>query len=82
MEHMAGGDLYGYITKHGRFAEPDAKKLFRQMLSAVRYCHKHDIVHRDLKLENFLLNEKGFEFALSEMLFIPFEINQQTHLVS
>lgn len=40
----------------GRFTEDYAKTIFRQMLLAVNYCHRKGVIHRDIKLENFLLD--------------------------
>jgi serine/threonine protein kinase len=40
-------------------SEREARKKFRQMLSAIAYCHCRNIVHRDLKAENLLLDGKG-----------------------
>eukprot|EP00127_Corallochytrium_limacisporum_P001850 Clim_evm5s88 gene=Clim_evmTU5s88 len=55
LELAGGGDLYDYITEKGSLSERRARRYFRQVLSAVAYCHRNRIVHRDLKPENFLL---------------------------
>lgn len=47
-----GGDLYEYLTKNGKLSEEHAQTIFRQIVEAVAYCHKHHIAHRDLKPEN------------------------------
>lgn len=52
MEHQAGGELFEYLVKSKRLTEDVARFLFRQMLSAIQYCHSHGVVHRDLKPEN------------------------------
>ena len=39
-----------HLAKNGRMSEPDARKTFAQILSAVEYCHKRHVVHRDLKV--------------------------------
>jgi len=52
MECMEGGELFDRVNK--RFTEPAAADATRQMLLALHYLHSHGIVHRDLKLENFL----------------------------
>ncbi|XP_056388950.1 5'-AMP-activated protein kinase catalytic subunit alpha-2 isoform X4 [Hyla sarda] len=72
MEYVPGGELFDYICKHGRVEEPEARRLFQQILSAVDYCHRHMVVHRDLKPENVLLdahmNAKIADFGLSNMM--------------
>ncbi|KAL6084653.1 hypothetical protein STEG23_014042 [Scotinomys teguina] len=59
LEFAGGGDLWKYTQREGRLTEDKAKKIFGQILSAVRYCHDRDIAHRDLKPENILLDEDG-----------------------
>merc|ERR1719359_1631643 len=59
MECMAGGELFDRITSLKRFEEKDAAEATKQMLLAVNYVHSHGIVHRDLKLENFLYDTEG-----------------------
>uniref|UniRef100_A0A183AW28 SNF-related serine/threonine-protein kinase n=1 Tax=Echinostoma caproni TaxID=27848 RepID=A0A183AW28_9TREM len=54
-----GGDLYDYIMKHGSgLSERLAKRYFRQIVTAIAYCHKLHVVHRDLKPENVVFFEK------------------------
>lgn len=57
MELCRGGDLFEFINIHGRVEERLAKKMFRELLSSVKYLHGRDIAHRDLKPENILLTE-------------------------
>ncbi len=59
MELGSGGDLYEYIQKHGRLEENRARHFFRQLVSAVCYCHKLHIVHRDLKAENVIFCDEN-----------------------
>ncbi|KAI9175981.1 hypothetical protein H9P43_006345 [Blastocladiella emersonii ATCC 22665] len=56
MEYSNGGELYDYLVVHGRMKEKEARAKFRQILSAVSYCHKKKVIHRDLKAENLLLD--------------------------
>jgi len=59
LKYMELGDLYSYIEKTGTFEEMDAKKLFRQLLTAVEVCHKKlRICHHDIKLENCVIDSK------------------------
>lgn len=59
MEYAAGGELYDYLSERKVLAEEEARRIFRQIATACYYCHKHKICHRDLKLENILLDENG-----------------------
>lgn len=56
MEYASGGELYDYVSSHGPLDETEVRRLFRQIVSAVYYFHKHGVAHRDLKLENILLD--------------------------
>ncbi|VDM18046.1 unnamed protein product [Hydatigera taeniaeformis] len=56
MEFAANGELFEYLVSNGRMREKDARIKFRQIVSAVQYCHQKNIVHRDLKAENLLLD--------------------------
>ncbi|XP_008311413.3 hormonally up-regulated neu tumor-associated kinase [Cynoglossus semilaevis] len=72
MELCAGGDLMDRICDKRRLEEKQVRRYTRQILSAVEHLHKHGIVHRDLKIENFLLDEhnniKVVDFGLSNTL--------------
>ncbi|GLJ31198.1 hypothetical protein SUGI_0625150 [Cryptomeria japonica] len=56
MEYAAGGELFERISKAGRLSEDEARFFFQQIISGVSYCHSKQICHRDLKLENILLD--------------------------
>ncbi|XP_023314461.1 protein kinase kin1 [Trichogramma pretiosum] len=71
MEYAAGGELYDYLSEHKVLTEVEARRIFRQISTAIFYCHKHKICHRDLKLENILLDQNGnakiADFGLSNV---------------
>ena len=56
LEYASGGELFDYILTHRYLKDPAARRLFAQLVSGVGYLHKKGIVHRDLKLENLLLD--------------------------
>ncbi|XP_057770131.1 LOW QUALITY PROTEIN: serine/threonine-protein kinase SAPK7-like [Salvia miltiorrhiza] len=56
MEYAAGGELFDRICSAGRFSEDEARYFFQQLISGVSFCHSMQICHRDLKLENTLLD--------------------------
>ncbi|XP_028292464.1 serine/threonine-protein kinase SIK1 [Gouania willdenowi] len=55
-EYAKNGEMFDHLTSKGRMSEDEARKKFWQILTAVDYCHRHHIVHRDLKTENLLLD--------------------------
>lgn len=57
LEYASGGELFDYILTHRYLKDPAARRLFAQLVSGVGYLHKKGIVHRDLKLENLLLDQ-------------------------
>ncbi len=71
IEYVNGGSLHSYLkTKPNRqMEEVEAKFLFKNVLSAINYCHSRCITHRDIKLENILLNEKKNEVKLIDFGF-------------
>ncbi|KAJ3476577.1 hypothetical protein NLG97_g9088 [Lecanicillium saksenae] len=73
-EFVNGGQMLDYIISHGKLKEKQARKFSRQIASALDYCHRNSIVHRDLKIENILISKTGdikiIDFGLSN-LFSP-----------
>ena len=59
MEYVGGGSLHGYLKMHSnrRLEDNEAKRVFKQVVEGIRYCHNRCITHRDIKLENLLLDE-------------------------
>ncbi|KAI5822736.1 Pkinase-domain-containing protein [Schizophyllum commune Tattone D] len=70
-EYVNGGQMLDYIISHGRLRERVARKFARQIASALDYCHKNNVVHRDLKIENILISTSGnikiIDFGLSNL---------------
>ncbi|KAK9738297.1 Protein kinase domain [Popillia japonica] len=58
-EYASQGEIFDYIARYGRMSEEQARAKFWQILSAVEYCHNRNIVHRDLKAENLLLDNNN-----------------------
>jgi serine/threonine protein kinase len=60
MEYVNGGSLHGYLKSkpNRQMPEQEVRFLFKQVVSALAYCHSRNVAHRDIKLENILLNEE------------------------
>lgn len=69
MEYAAGGELRAYVEKRSFLSEDEARHFFKQIVRAVHYMHSKKTIHRDLKLENILLDAgqrcKIVDFGLS-----------------
>ncbi|XP_074581928.1 CBL-interacting protein kinase 6-like [Curcuma longa] len=59
MELVRGGELFSKVARSGRLREDAARHYFRQLVCTVDFCHGRGVYHRDLKLENLLLDEQG-----------------------
>lgn len=69
LEYASGGELFDYILQHKYLKENVAKKLFAQLVSGVDYMHLKGLIHRDLKLENLLL-DKHKNIIISDFGFV------------
>lgn len=71
-ELMMHGSLLDRLCHHGPLSESDCRRLFRQLVEAVHYLHERHIVHRDIKLENILLddddNAKLIDFGFARFI--------------
>ncbi|CDJ38781.1 protein kinase, putative [Eimeria tenella] len=74
MQHLSGGSLYGLVRSNpkGKLSEASARKLFLDVARGVAYLHSQSVVHRDLKLENMLLDDRGrvrlIDFGFASLL--------------
>lgn len=71
-ELVSGGDLFDYTIARGRLTEREARRIMREVVSGIAYCHAHMVVHRDLKLENLLMDKDGHariaDFGMSAIM--------------
>jgi 5'-AMP-activated protein kinase catalytic alpha subunit len=69
LELVTGGELFGELCQARRFDEERARKYFQQLIVGLHHCHTNGVAHRDLKLENLLLDSQGVlkinDFGLS-----------------
>lgn len=64
MEYCAGRELYHRLVKKTKYSEQDAARTTYEMLLAINYLHQHNVVHRDIKLENFLYEDTSEDAKL------------------
>ncbi|KAK7291755.1 hypothetical protein RIF29_07139 [Crotalaria pallida] len=71
LEYVTGGELFYKISSKGRLDEAEGRKMFQQLIDGVSYCHNKGVFHRDLKLENVLVDGQGnikiSDFGLSAL---------------
>ena len=72
MEYINGGNLFSFVKKRRKLSEKTSKFLFKQIILGIKYIHSMNIVHRDIKLENILIdiknNIKICDFGISKIL--------------
>jgi serum/glucocorticoid-regulated kinase 2 len=72
MTFVRGGDLFMHLQTLGSFLEDEVKYIMAQLVMAIGYLHSYNIVYRDLKLENILINDNGYislvDFGISKQL--------------
>ena len=72
MENIAGGDLLNFVKKRTKLSEKISKYIFKKLLLAIKYIHSKNIVHRDIKLDNVLIdlnnNIKLCDFGVGKMI--------------
>ena len=72
MEYANGGEIIDMLREKGTLNEMDARRIILQITNSINYCHTRGIIHRDLKLENVLVQESG-HIAISDFdLSLPF----------
>ena len=78
MEYINGGNLFSFVKKRRKLSEKTAKFLFRQIMLGIKHIHSQKIVHRDIKLENILIdfnnNIKICDFGIGRILDEPGEL--------
>ncbi|XP_047171190.1 CBL-interacting serine/threonine-protein kinase 7-like [Vigna umbellata] len=71
VDYAGGGELFSKLSRCGRLPESRARRYFSQLVSALLFCHRHGIAHRDLKPQNLLLDAAGdlkvSDFGLSAL---------------
>ena len=78
MEYINGGNLFSFVKKRRKLSEKISKFLFRQIILGINHIHSQNIVHRDIKLENILIDInntiKICDFGIGRILSSPDEL--------
>ena len=81
MEYICAGDLLSYIRKRSKLTEQIAKFIFKQIILSLQYIHNHNIIHRDIKLDNILIdlnnNIKICDFGVSKKISLNDKMYEQ-----
>jgi serine/threonine protein kinase len=73
MEYCATGDLLHFVKRKDKLTEIEAKRMFKQIIMGARECHEHNVLHRDFKLDNILIDRhlkqiKICDFGVSKLI--------------
>lgn len=72
MEYAGGGDLYHLVKKNKNLTEDETKYIFKKIVHGVAHCHCRSVLHRDIKLDNILLDGEGgvkiCDFGVSRLI--------------
>jgi serine/threonine protein kinase len=72
MEFAGGGDLLQHVKQRKKLEEQEAKYIFKQILFGLAHCHCRSVLHRDIKLDNILMDQEGgiklCDFGVSRLI--------------
>lgn len=72
MEYAGGGDLLQYVKQRKQLDEDNAKRIFKMVVHGIAHCHCRSVLHRDIKLDNILMDEDGgikiCDFGVSRLI--------------
>ncbi len=72
MDYCQGGSIKDFLNNHNTYTENDIKKIIKKVLEIIAECHDHDVIHNDIKPENFLLKTPD---DLNSLVLIDFGIS-------
>ena len=77
MELCQGGDLLNYVRKRRKLSPETTKFIFKQILEGLYHCHAQNVLHRDIKLDNILIDSEGTvkiaDFGVAKIV-TPYEV--------